>query len=219
MSDFFPKWTNRLPRQIAVGLALVGTGVSAGLWYYFTPKYVRVGYQPVQPVSFSHAVHANQLGLDCRYCHNTVDKSWYGNIPAASTCMNCHSQILPTDARLALVRESDQSGRPIPWVQIHKLPEYVYFNHAVHVQRGVSCVVCHDRVDLMDEVRQAKPLSMDFCLNCHRHPAPNLRPLDQVYNLAWTNAPFDPLYPEGIGAKLAADWDAKPSQNCSACHR
>jgi hypothetical protein len=112
MSDIFPKWTNRLPRQIAVGLALVGAGLVAGLWYYFTPKYTRVGYQPIQPVPFSHAVHANQLGLDCRYCHHTIDQSWYGNVPAASTCMNCHSQVLPQDPRLALMRESYQSDRP-----------------------------------------------------------------------------------------------------------
>ncbi len=219
MSDLFPKWTNRLPLQLAVGLALAGTAVMAGVWYYFTPKYTRVGYEPIQPVPFSHAVHANQLGLDCRYCHNTIDQSWYGNIPAASTCMNCHSQVLPKDPRLALVRESYQSGRPIPWVQIHKLPDYVYFNHAVHLHRGVSCVVCHGRVDLMDEVRQDKPLSMDFCLSCHRHPAPNLRPLDLIYNLSWTNATVDLLNPEGAGAKLITDWNIQPPHNCSGCHR
>ena len=166
MSDVFPKWTNQLPLKVITGLLLSGTAVTAGVWYYFSPKYSRVGYQPIQPVAFSHAIHAGQLGLDCRYCHNAVEKSWYSNVPAASTCMNCHNQVLKEDPKLALVRESAQTGRPIPWVQIHITPDYVYFNHSVHVNRGVSCVECHGRIDKMDEVYQAKPLSMAFCLEC-----------------------------------------------------
>src|SRR4029077_20570272 len=106
MSAIFPKWTNRLPLMISVGVVLLGGGLVAGAWYYLTPKYSRVGYQPIQPVSFSHATHAGQLGIDCRYCHNAVEKSWYSNIPASSTCMNCHNQVLKDDPRLALVRES-----------------------------------------------------------------------------------------------------------------
>jgi hypothetical protein len=219
MSDLFPKWTNRLPLQMAAGLLLAGTSLGAGLWYFFTPKYVRVGYQPLQPVPFSHAVHVQQLGLDCRYCHHTVDQSWYANLPAASTCINCHSQVLPNDARLAIVRDSYQSGTPILWVQIHKLPDYVYFNHAVHLHRGVSCVVCHGRVDPMEEVSQTKSLSMDFCLSCHRDPAPNLRPLEQIYNMEWTASTADPQGPRGIGSALMTDWNLQPSPNCSACHR
>src|ERR1044071_2453184 len=136
MSDIFPKWTNRLPLQIAVGTVLVGTAVTAGVWYYFTPKYTRVGYQPIQPVAFSHAIHADQLGLDCRYCHSAVEKAWYSNVPSASTCMNCHNQVLKDSPRLELVRESAATGKPIPWVQVHKVPDYVYFNHSVHVNRG-----------------------------------------------------------------------------------
>ena len=133
--------------MILVGVLLTGGAVTAGMWYYFTPKYSRVGYQPLQPVAFSHAVHVDQLGLDCRYCHNAVEKSWYSNIPASSTCMNCHEQVLKDDPRLALVRESAQTGQPIPWVQIHRVPDYVYFNHEVHVRRGISCVKCHGRID------------------------------------------------------------------------
>src|SRR5262245_35437450 len=170
MSDIFPRWTNKLPGQIIVGAVIVGTTVSAGITYYFTPKYTRVGYQPIQPVAFSHAIHVDQVGLDCRYCHNGVEKSWYSNIPAASTCMNCHNQILVNDARLALVRDSFNTGKPIPWVQVHKTPDYVYFNHSVHVNRGVSCYHCHGELNKMDEVRHAQPLSMGFCLNCHRNP-------------------------------------------------
>ena len=216
MSDVFPKWTNKLPGKVLIGALLLGAGVTAGLTYYFTPKYTRVGYQPIQPVAFSHTIHAGQLGLDCRYCHNGVEKSWYSNIPSANTCMNCHNQVLKDDPKLALVRESAQSGKPIPWVQVHKTPDYVYFNHSVHVNRGVSCVHCHGPVNKMDEVRHAKSLSMTFCLDCHRNPGPNLRPPDQVYNLDWV-PPQD--FAKNQGAKFVHDWKVNASQNCSACHR
>src|SRR6185436_9072867 len=213
MSAIFPKWTNRLPGLIIVGLLLVGTAVTAGVWYYFTPKYTRVGYQPIQPVAFSHAIHAGQLGMDCRYCHTDVEKSWFSNIPAASTCMNCHSQVLKDDPRLALVRESAATGKPIPWVQIHKLPDFAYFNHSVHVNRGISCVECHGRIDQMDEVYHAKPFSMAFCLECHRHPELKQRPLDKITDLA-----SQPLS-EVNGKKQMQEWKVESLQTCSACHR
>jgi hypothetical protein len=217
MSDIFPKWTNRLPRNLVVAALLTSAGVLAGVTYYFTPKYTRVGYEPVQPVAFPHSVHVNQLGLDCRYCHNTVEKSWYSNIPATATCMNCHVQVLKDDARLALVRQSAASGEPIPWVQIHKLPDYVYFNHSVHVNRGVSCVECHGRIDLMDEVYEAKPLSMSFCLDCHRDPAAHVRPLDKITDLSWE--PGSPEKQLEMGGKFVQEWDLQSLQNCSTCHR
>jgi hypothetical protein len=139
MSDVFPKWTNQLPWKILAGLALTGTAVVAGMWYYLTPKYTRVGYQPLQPVAFSHATHVEQLGMDCRYCHHAVEQSWYANLPAASTCLRCHNQVQAGDSRLALVRDSAQTGQSIPWVQVHKTPDYVYFNHAVHVRLVCLC--------------------------------------------------------------------------------
>lgn len=216
MSDIFPKWTNKLPAMVIVGGMLVGGVVTAGVTYYFTPKYSRVGYKPVQPVAFSHAIHADQLGMDCRYCHNGVEKSWYSNVPSASTCMNCHNQVLKDDPKLALVRESAATGKPIPWVQIHKTPDFVYFNHSVHVNRGVSCVHCHGPVNKMDEVRHSKSLGMSFCLECHRDPAAKIRPNDQVFNLDWQA-------PEGFarkeGAKLVKDWNVHPGDSCSVCHR
>lgn len=216
MSDIFPKWTNWLPLKIAVGAALVGTAATAGSWYYLTPKYANVGYQPVQPVAFSHAIHAGQLGVDCRYCHSAVEQSWYSNIPTAGTCMNCHNQVLKDDPKLALVRESAATGKPIPWVQIHKVPDYVYFNHSVHVNRGVSCVECHGRIDKMDEVRQVQPLSMTFCLDCHRHPEKALRPPDKITDLGWS---VDAKTQKQNGEKFKHDWKVQSSQNCSACHR
>ena len=222
MSDIFPKWTNRLPRNIIIGAVLVGGGLAMGINYYFTPKYTRVGYQPVQPVAFSHNIHAGQLGLDCRYCHSAVEKSWYSNVPATSTCMNCHNQVLKDDPKLQVVRDSAASGKPIPWVQIHKMPDYVYFNHSVHVNRGVSCVECHGRIDKMDEVYHAQPLSMSYCLDCHRDPAPRLRSLDKITDLSWTPT-TDQKQLEKVkrsaGEKLMRDWHTQSLQSCSTCHR
>ena len=216
MSDIFPKWTNRLPLKIAIGAILIGGGVTAGVTYYFTPKYTRVGYQPIQPVAFSHEIHAGQLGMDCRYCHNGVEKSWYSNIPAASVCMNCHNQVLKDSPKLELVRESALSGKPIEWVQVHKTPDYVYFNHSVHVNRGVSCVKCHGQINHMDEVRHEKPFSMTFCLDCHRDPAKQIRDPKDVYNL---DLKISDAEQEKMGKKFVHDWKVNASQNCSACHR
>jgi hypothetical protein len=151
-----------------------------------------------------------------------VEKSWYSNIPASSVCMNCHNQVLKDDARLDLVRESAQTGKPIPWVQIHKLPDYVYFNHSVHVNRGVSCVECHGQINQMVEARHAQPLSMAFCLGCHRAPALKLRPLDKITDLNW-KWDADPKIAADLqqanGRKLVHDWKVQSLQSCSACHR
>jgi formate-dependent nitrite reductase cytochrome c552 subunit len=211
MASIFPKWANQLGPKLIVAGGLIATLATAGVWYYFTPKYTNVGYQPIQPVPFSHAVHANQLGIDCRYCHNGVDKSWFSNIPAASTCMNCHSLVLKDDPRLQLVRDSFQSGQPIPWIQIHKVPDYVYFNHSVHVNRGISCVSCHGEINKMEEVYQSKPLSMAFCLDCHRNPQDQIRPLQFVTQLDWKG--------QVDGKQLVHDWNVKPGESCSVCHR
>ncbi|MCO5053080.1 MAG: cytochrome c family protein [Verrucomicrobiae bacterium] len=222
MSAIFPKWTNKLPLMIIIGGTLTAGAVTAGVWYYFTPKYFRVGYQPIQPVAFSHATHAGQLGIDCRYCHSAVEKSWFSNIPSSSTCMNCHNQVLKDDPRLALVRESAATGKPIPWVQIHRVPDFVYFNHAVHVNRGISCVECHGRVDQMEEVYHAKPLSMSFCLDCHNNPASKVRPADKITDLSWTPSE-DPneaaKRQEAFGKKFVHDFRVESMNNCSACHR
>ena len=216
MSDIFPKWTNRLPLRIAIGAALVATAVASGVTYYFTQEYTRVGYQPIQPVAFSHEIHAAQLGMDCRYCHDGVEKSWYSNVPTASVCMNCHNQVLKDSPKLELVRESALTGKPIEWVQIHKTPDYVYFNHSVHVNRGVSCVKCHGQINHMDEVRHEKSFSMTFCLECHRDPAKHLRDPKDVYNL---DLQISAAEQEKMGKKFVHDWKVNASQNCSACHR
>jgi formate-dependent nitrite reductase cytochrome c552 subunit len=222
MSDVFPKWTNRLPLQIVIGAVLAGSAAVAGVWYYFTPKYTRVGYQPIQPVAFSHAIHVDQVGMDCRYCHNGVEKSWYSNVPTAGLCMNCHAQVLKDSPKLELVRESAAIGTSLPWIQIHKVPDFVYFNHSVHVTRGVSCFECHGPLNKMDEVRQAQPLSMSFCLDCHRNPAARLRPPDKITDLNWTWSE-DPAKAADLqklnGEKFVHDWKVQSLQSCSACHR
>jgi hypothetical protein len=222
MSAVFPKWTNRLPLLILIGGLLTVSAVVAGVWYYFTPKYTRVGYQPIQPVAFSHAVHVDQLGMDCRYCHSAVEKSWFSNIPSASSCMNCHNQVLKDSPQLELVRESASMGTSIPWVQVHKVPDYVYFNHAVHVNRGFSCVECHGPVHQMDEVYHAKPFSMAFCLECHRDPAASIRPVDKVTDLDWVWHEDSRIAAELQrlrGQEFVHDWNVQSLQSCSACHR
>jgi len=218
MSSIFPKSVNKLPLQILIFLGLTSGIVVAGITYYVTPKYSRVGYAPVQPVPFSHALHSGQLGIDCRYCHSNVEKSGVSNVPTAQTCMNCHNQIKTDSPLLALVRESYASGGPVPWVKIHQAPDYVYFNHAVHVARGVSCVDCHGKINEMEVVHHAKPLSMSWCLECHRAPEKFVRDPKLVTNLDWK-------HPGGVaaqieeGKKFVHDWNIQPPQSCSGCHR
>ena len=183
MSKIFPKSVNALPLQIIVFLFVLGGVAAAGITYYATPKYLRVGYQPVQPVPFEHSLHAGQLGIDCRYCHAGVEKSGTSSLPAAQTCMNCHSQIKTTSPVLEVVRESYKTGDPVPWVRIHQAPDYVYFNHSVHVNRGVSCVECHGKINEMTTVYHAKPHSMSWCLDCHRNPDARIRDPKDVFNL------------------------------------
>jgi len=217
MANIFPKWANALPIKIIVALVLIGGAATAGVWYYFTPEYTRKGYQPTQPVAFSHDVHANQLGMDCRYCHTHVEHSQHSNVPGTNVCMTCHSMVLKNDDRLQPVRASYKTGDPIPWKRVHKTPDYVYFNHSVHVNRGISCVECHGRVDQMDVVHHAKSLSMGFCLECHRNPEDYVRPPDEIYNLAWQR-PDDPEKVEKIEG-FVHDWKVNPPQSCSGCHR
>lgn len=217
MSKLFPKSVNRLPLQIVVYVVVLSGLVTAGTAYYATPKYTRVGYEPIQPVPYSHALHAGQLGIDCRYCHSNVERSGFANLPTAQTCMNCHSQVKTNSPLLAVVRRSYETGRPVPWVQIHQVPDYVYFNHAIHINRGVSCVECHGPINRMDEVAENKSLSMGFCLECHRDPAGHLRPLNQVTNLDWKAS--SPEAQRQLGAKFVHDWNVNPPQSCSGCHR
>lgn len=215
--QIFPKSLNVLPLVGAV-VALVGGGAVTFLfWYYFSASNLQVGYEPVQPVPYSHRLHAGELGIDCRYCHANVERSAEAMVPPTQTCMGCHSIVKQGSARLALVRESFETGNPIEWVRVHKLPDHAFFNHSVHLNVGVGCVTCHGRVDQMEVVRVQQPLSMGWCLDCHRNPGPNLRPRDDnpansITNMAWTQT----ATPEEQ-QRLAAN--VHPPQNCSGCHR
>lgn len=217
MSKLFPKSANRLPLQIAIYLGVVVGIAMAGVTYYMTPKYTRVGYAPIQPVPFSHAQHVQEIGLDCRYCHSNVDKSGHSNVPAAQTCMNCHATIKPDSPALAIVKESFEKDTSVPWVWIHKTPDYAFFNHAIHVNRGISCVECHGSVNEMDTVTHTQPLSMAFCLDCHRNPEPRLRDPKDVFNL---DSPTLAAQGRQEDAKrFIHDWKVMPPQSCSGCHR
>jgi hypothetical protein len=219
MPNYFPRSSNFLPLKIVLCVAILGAALTAGVWYYFTPKYTRVGYQPIQPVSFPHDVHVAQLGMDCRYCHSFVEVSAHSNIPTTQLCANCHKEggVQWENRKLRALRDSVETGLPIAWVQIHKTPDYVYFNHSVHVNRGVSCYHCHGQINQMDVVYHAKPLSMSFCLDCHRSPENFLRPPEEVFNLDWK--PAEGTTQREIGLALKKEWHVNPPENCAGCHR
>lgn len=217
MANIFPKWTNWLPIQLIVVAIVVGSAVVFGVTYYFTNKYTNVGYMPTQPVPFDHSLHVTQLGMDCRYCHTGVEVSSHSNVPNTQTCMNCHSQVQKENPKLAAVHASWSTGQPIPWIKIHKAPDYVYFNHSVHVNRGISCASCHGPVNHMEVVYQHEPQSMGWCLDCHRAPEKNIRPLNQVFNLDWkAESPEAQLE---MGKKFVKEWNVNPPTNCAGCHR
>src|SRR5882724_9012987 len=199
-----------------IGGLVVGAGLLAGVAGYGIvshPRNLDVGYSPEQPVPYSHKLHAGTMGLDCTYCHYTVTKAGFAAIPTTETCMNCHSKVKEKSEKLAPVRESYKTGNPVEWIQIHRLPDYVYFNHRIHVTAGVSCVYCHGRIDQMVEVRQVQPLNMAWCLECHRNPAPNLRPAEFVTKLDWEPpAGRDPVE---IGKEIIAAKNIHPPVNCS----
>ncbi|MFV0415903.1 MAG: cytochrome c3 family protein [Chthoniobacterales bacterium] len=220
MANFFPKWTNWLALKLVVCNVFISVALIAGIWYYFTPKYTRVGYQPDQPVPFSHVIHVEQLGLDCRYCHSYVELAAHSNIPTTATCMGCHGpgKVQSDNPKLAAVRKSAETGEPVDWVQIHKLPDYSYFNHAAHVNRGVSCQSCHGDVSAMEVVYQHEPQSMSWCLDCHRAPENKIRPPTEVFNMKWKPVEGGPTQRE-IGMKFKEEWDINPPTTCGGCHR
>jgi hypothetical protein len=207
--QIFPRQLNLLPLVLALGAFVAGGAITFVFWYYFSPKNLQVGYKPEQPVPYSHRLHAGQLGMDCRYCHANVERSQEAMVPPTQTCMGCHSQIKKDSPQLEAVRESWQTGDPVEWVRVHKLPEHSYFNHSAHVSAGVGCVSCHGRVDQMVEVSIKEPISMGWCLDCHRNPEPHLRPPEQVTNMDWKP-------PQNWVADASS---VNPPTHCSGCHR
>jgi hypothetical protein len=233
VSTIFPRWTNHLPTALAVGGLGGFVGVVGLVWYYVTPKYFEVGYMPTQPsTGFSHQIHAGKLGIDCRYCHSHVEESPEANIPTVSTCYGCHAEnhvnatIVP-DAKVAFIRRAYEADESIAWRRVHKLPDFVRnFPHNVHVNAGVSCFSCHGMIPRQPVVHQIQPLSMGWCLDCHRNPAPHLVPRERVTDLFWVQEQL-----EGGNTRTAASpggeallqaLQASPlhvaPDNCGACH-
>jgi hypothetical protein len=171
--------------------------------------------QVVQPVQFDHRHHVVDDLSDCRYCHSTAETAPSAGIPSTEVCLNCHSQVWNKSPLLDLVRASWFSGQPIQWTRVHRLPDFVYFNHGIHVSKGVGCAECHGRVDQMATMEQVQPLSMGWCLECHRNPYPFLRPREEVTNMAWE----PPRDREALGRELARQYDVKVRTSCYTCHR
>ncbi len=219
MSTFhFPRWTNHFKLLIPAGAVGGALYAVVFVWIGFSPKTIAVGYAPEQPIPFSHALHAGELGMDCRYCHNTVEEAAHAAIPPVATCLNCHTNIRPDSPLLEPLRKAIDPENPVAleWVRVHDLPDYAYFNHSAHVRRGVSCVSCHGRIDQMEVVTQREPLSMGWCLECHRNPEPHLRPLDQITNLGWTPPEGDDSWKDEL---VYSPDEIHPQETCSTCHR
>jgi hypothetical protein len=174
----------------------------------------RQGIVLQQPVPFSHDHHVAGLGISCLYCHTTVEESSFAGIPPSATCMNCHKLIWNESPMLEPVRESYSSGRPIEWTRVHDLPDFVYFDHSIHVAKGIGCASCHGRVDQMPLMYQAESLQMEWCLECHRAPERFIRPRAEIYNMEWVSADQ-----ETEGARLIADYKVQSKLSCSVCHR
>jgi hypothetical protein len=239
--QLFRRSLNYLPLALAIGVVALGAGVTASSWYYFSPKNLQVGYAPEQPIAYSHKLHAGELGIDCRYCHSNVERSQEAMIPPTQTCMGCHAVVKADSPKLAALRDSWKSGNPVPWVRVHKLPEHAYFDHSAHfflragaptgarvpagVAGGVGCVSCHGRVDQMEVVRLDAPLSMGWCLECHREPSSNLRPESELTNMSWKHDEVSAVTAVSAvsasaapAARLAAA-SVRPPEHCTGCHR
>jgi hypothetical protein len=204
MAQVFDRSSNALARasRVLTGLLVIVLGVTLDQLQR-SPWVTRQGQRAEQPVPFSHKHHVEGLGLQCQYCHGTVEVSSYAGIPPTKTCINCHSQIWTNAALLEPVRQSWATGSSIQWIKVHDLPDYVYFNHEIHVNKGIGCASCHGRVDQMPLMYMENTLQMEWCLNCHRNPAVNLRPTGEVYNMAWAGPSTDkPVWcaPTGKGA-------------------
>ena len=219
MSQIFHRHTNIYSRLSI--LALVGFVATLGAvvaMLHLSGYNTNQGMYVEQPVQFSHKHHVAGEGIDCRYCHSSVEESAFANIPSTKTCMNCHSQIWTNAPILEPVRASFRDNKPLRWTRVHDLPDFVYFNHSIHVKQGVGCATCHGRIDEMPLVYQQATLQMSWCLDCHRDPAKYVRPRNQVYNMAWERPADDP----GLGARLVREYKiASVAQltNCSTCHR
>lgn len=219
MAQFFNKSANNIARiSIVAGVVLAGV---AGFAYtiiarssYLTGRYV----EKQQPVQFSHKHHVGDDGIDCRYCHQTVETTASAGMPSTQTCMNCHSQLFADQPYLEPVRASFRDNKPIEWERVHDLPEYTYFNHSIHIAKGVGCSTCHGPIDNMPAVYQENTLQMEWCIACHRAPEKFIRPKSEIFNMQWSDGDIDTDERE----KLKADYRIRSKEmmtSCSTCHR
>lgn len=219
MAQIFHRSANLIARFSVLALVVLANVALGGVLLVVRSPYItneRISRD--QPVQFSHKHHVGDDGIDCRYCHTSVETSSYAGIPPTKTCMNCHSVLFNNVAYLEPVRDSYRTDRSIEWVRVHRLADYVYFNHSIHINKGVGCSTCHGSVDEMPLMFQASPLTMQWCLDCHRHPEQNVRPRDQVFNMKWKA----PANQEEMGRKLVAEYKIRTVPeltSCSTCHR
>jgi len=219
MSQIFHPSMNTISRVTIFGAVFILIGVGLIINYLVrSPFFTQVNVAKEQPVPFSHLHHVDQLGLDCRYCHTSVEDASFAGIPPTETCMTCHSQVWTEAEMLEPVRESFRTGTPLQWNRVYDLSDFVYFNHSIHVNKGIGCESCHGPVDQMPLTWKAETLHMEWCLSCHRHPEENIRPAADVLTMGWE--------PEGttqaaLGAQLVVqnNINAEPLDDCSICHR
>ena len=218
MAQLFRPGANSIAVIFIVALVLLpGAALALIYWMWKSPYATNQYLTRAQPVPFSHAHHVGDLGLDCRMCHTGVEKAAFAGLPATHICMTCHSKIWTNAAMLEPVRASLASGQPLQWTRVNRVPDYVFFDHSIHIAKGIGCSSCHGRVDQMALTRQEKPLTMGFCLSCHRHVERYIRPRDQVFNMAWT----PPADQDQRGAELIRRYliHTQHLTDCSTCHR
>ena len=228
MAQIFPKWTNEIPKIAPPVVLIIGAIATFAGWYWGGPKHTDVGYQPKQPIAYSHKLHAGDLGMDCRYCHTYVEQGPHAGVPPTQTCMNCHAHVKTDSAKLAPLRQSWATGKAIKWLRVHKIPDYAYFDHSAHMniaqgKAAVGCKTCHGRIDQMVTVSQVEPLSMGWCLECHRSireesgetfAAWRIRPKNEITNMLWEPDTKWETEAEKIRTTLRP-----PTVECSGCHR
>jgi hypothetical protein len=219
VTQLFRRGADSLYRLVLAAIGIGGVGLFLAIGGIVTSDYLTgVGATPSQPVPFSHAHHAAQLGIDCRYCHSSVETAAEPGMPPSYTCMTCHSQIWTGADMLAPVRQSLADDKPLRWSPVFPLPDYVYFDHSIHIAKGIGCSSCHGRIDDMRLTRRTNSFEMKFCLDCHRAPQKELRPADQVWNMNWQ----PPADQAALGEKLLAQYHIDTSgrlTDCTTCHR
>ena len=220
MAQFFRKSANNIARISMVGLVLIGGLVFAAYTQLARSSYLTGQFvERQQPVQFSHKHHSGDDGIDCRYCHSTVETTASAGMPPTQTCMNCHSQLWSDSPYLEPVRASYRDNKPLEWRKVHDLPEFVYFNHSIHVNKGVGCSSCHGDIANMPAVYQQNTLQMEWCLSCHRNPTPNIRPKAEIFNTSWDAHDITPTQQKEVDEKVKTLRNTQMLTSCSTCHR